>query len=244
MCILCLLFINFFVSSHDFFTLLNWIHMKRCRLLLIFWSIFTSNGLAGRLQWRAISPATNAYSSGPLRNANENERKAKLIIRFNRCNMFRPRYFTLVVWLRPLWMYANRNRWTIQMWRRCVNDDRYAVVLDVVRWHTNVVAIWWHGSLSMAVAISQPNRLTSLHDEYSAGACYAPNLLFPVYGVDSHCAWPNHLCVGFHHMILQRNELRNRFFLGLENLNNGGRSEWPWPRFIAHQTKWISQLPL
>lgn len=44
-------------------------YMKRCLLLPIFCtSIFTSNGLAGRLLFLAISPATNAYSSGALRN--------------------------------------------------------------------------------------------------------------------------------------------------------------------------------
>lgn len=40
-------------------------HRKRCLLLLMLWtSILTSNGLAERLQWRAISPDTKVYNSG------------------------------------------------------------------------------------------------------------------------------------------------------------------------------------
>lgn len=42
-------------------------YKKRCLLLHICASIFTSNGLAGRLLFLAISPATNAYSSGALK---------------------------------------------------------------------------------------------------------------------------------------------------------------------------------
>lgn len=40
------------------------IHIKRCRLWWVGLSIFTSEGLGGRLQWRAISPEMNEYSSG------------------------------------------------------------------------------------------------------------------------------------------------------------------------------------
>lgn len=64
----------------------TWNYMNRCLLLLWLWtSIFTSNGLAGRLQFRAISPATNAYNSGALKfNSNNNKINFTIAIKIGR----------------------------------------------------------------------------------------------------------------------------------------------------------------